>query len=70
MTDIDQHNLYLMLPGKISTLARFYAEDHGCSVLDAMRYIYTTPLYKNLSDESTKLWNLGATALYENLVVD
>ena len=64
---INQQNLYLLLPGKIATLAQFYAEDHKCSMLDAIHFIYTTPLYKNLSDESSKLWHLGATALYEEL---
>ena len=64
---INQQNLYLLLPGKISALAQFYAEDHECSILDAIRYIYTTSLYKNLSNESSKMWHLGATALYEEL---
>ena len=28
MPEITQQNLYLLLPGKITTLAQFYAEDH------------------------------------------
>lgn len=62
--DITQSNLHLLLPGKVTALARFYAEDHRCSMLEAVRYIYTTPLYRQLSDESTKLWHLGAVTLY------
>jgi len=62
--NITQANLHLLLPGKITTLARFYAEDHGCTMLEAIRYIYSTSLYKRLSDESTKLWHLGAVTLY------
>ena len=48
--DITQSNLHLLLPGKVTALARFYAEDHRCSMLEAVRYIYTTPLYRQLSD--------------------
>ena len=62
--DITQSSLHLLLPGKVTALARFYAEDHRCSMLEAVRYIYTTPLYRQLSDESTKLWHLGAVTLY------
>ena len=62
--DITQSNLHLLLPGKVTALARFYAEDHRCSMLEAVRYIYTTPFYRQLSDESTKLWHLGAVTLY------
>lgn len=62
--NITQDNLSLLLPGKITQLAQFYAEDHNCSMLEAMHYIYSTSLYKKLSDESTKLWHLGAVTLY------
>lgn len=65
--DITQRNLHLILPGKVTALARFYAEDHNCTMLEAIRHIYTTQLYKRLSDESTKLWHLGAVTLYEML---
>jgi len=62
--NITQQNLYLLLPGKVTALAQFYAEDHHCTMLQAIRHIYSTPLYKQLSDESTKLWHLGAVTLY------
>lgn len=65
--NITQENLHLLLPGKVTALAQFYAEDHHCSMLAAIRYIYSTPLYKRLSDEKTKLWHLGAVTLYELL---
>lgn len=65
--NITQDNLHLLLPGKVTSLARFYAEDHHCPMLEAIRYIYSTPLYKRLSDESTKLWHLGPVALYRFL---
>lgn len=65
--DITQDNLHLLLPGKVTVLARFYAEDHNCTMLEALRYIYSTPLYEQLSVESTKLWHQGAVTLYEIL---
>lgn len=65
--EITQENLYLLLPGKVTALASFYAEDNNCTMLEAVRHIYSSSLYKRLSDESTKLWHLGAVALYEML---
>lgn len=62
---ITQDNIHLLLPGKIVTLAQFYAEDKNCSMLEAVRQIYASSLYKRLADESTKLWHLGATDLYQ-----
>lgn len=61
---ITQQNIHLLLPGKITTLAQFYAEDHNCSMLEAIHCIYNSSLYERLADESTKLWQLGATTLY------
>ena len=65
--EITQANLHLLLPGKVTALASFYAEDHNCTMLEAIRYIYSTPLYKQLSIESTKLWHQGTVTLYEQL---
>ena len=65
--EITQENLYLLLPGKVAAIAGFYADDHHCSMLEAIRYVYSSPLYQRLSDESTKLWHLGAVSLYELL---
>lgn len=62
--NINQSNLSLLIPGKIASIAQFYAEDHQCSMLEAIRHIYSTSLYEKLSDESTKLWHLGAVTLY------
>lgn len=62
--EITQDNLYLLLPGKMTALAQFYAEDHGCSMLDALRKVYSSSLYKEMATESTKLWHYGATDLY------
>lgn len=65
--EITQQNLHLLLHGKITTLAKFYAEDHGCNMFEAIRHFYASPFYERLEDESTKLWQLGATTLYEEV---
>lgn len=62
---VTQQNLHLILPGKITALAQFYAEDYGCTMIEAIRKLYASSFYQRLADESTKLWQLGATALYE-----
>lgn len=41
------------------------ADDKGISIVEAMKILYTSPFYKRLADESTKLWHLGPVALYE-----
>ena len=33
-------------------------------MFEAIRHLYASPLYERLADESTKLWQLGATTLY------
>lgn len=65
--EITNKNLYLLLPSKVSQLARIYAEDKGVNYLDALRYIYHSKTYKQLEEEETKLWHLGPVALYEIL---
>lgn len=62
--EITQANIHLLLPGKVTALAGFYAEDNNCTMLEAVRYIYSSSLYEKLSEESTKLWHYGAVALY------
>lgn len=68
--NITQQNLYLLLPGKMTSLAQFYTEDHGCSMFEALRHLYASHLYERLADESTKLWQLGATTLYGEVEKD
>ena len=63
--NITQENIHLLLPGRVAGAARIYAEEHGCTILEAMKLFYASPIYARLADESTKLWHLGAVALYE-----
>ena len=66
--NITQDNLYLILPGKVSKMAVMYAEDFGVSIIEALKLIYDSETYRELEDESTKLWHLGPVALYEILL--
>ena len=65
--EITQDNLYLLLPSKISWLATMFAEDKVIYIIEAIKKIYSSQLYKRLQDESTKLWHIGPIALYEEL---
>lgn len=64
-TKITSKNLYLLLPFKVTQLAKLYAKEFNTSVLDAIRSIYRSNTYKELEREETKLWHLGPVALLE-----
>ena len=67
MTNITQDNLYLLLPSKVSWLAAMLTEDTGASVVEAVRSIYSSNLYRRLEVEETKLWHEGPVALYAEM---
>ena len=67
MTDINQDNIYLLLPGIVAGVARIYAEENSCSDMEALRRVYSSELYPRLADETSKLWHLGPVALYEEM---
>ena len=59
MIDVNQDNLYLLLPSKISWLADMLVENKGLSIVEAIKKIYSSELYDKLQDEKTKMWHLG-----------
>ncbi len=65
--DINQSNLHLLLPSKVSWLASMLVEYKGMNVTEAIKTIYCSKLYKKLKVESTKMWHLGPVALYQEL---
>jgi hypothetical protein len=67
MTNITQDNLYLLLPSKVSWLAGMLSEDTGADVVEAVRRIYNSDLYRKLEVEETKLWHEGPVALYAEI---
>ena len=46
-------------------MAVMLVEDEEVSIVDAMIRLYSSKVYARLEDESTKAWNLGPVALYE-----
>ena len=64
--EITNNNVYLLIPGKAAHFARIYTEQHGGTILEALRTFYSSKMYHELEDESTKLWHLGPVALYED----
>ena len=65
MIDVNQDNLYLLLPSKISWLADMLVENKGLSIVEAIKKIYSSELYDKLQDKKTKMWHLGPVALYQ-----
>lgn len=66
--EINQDNLYLLLPSKVAWLTDMLTEDKGISIIEAIRDIYSSGTYRRLEDESTKMWHLGPVDLYEDLI--
>lgn len=64
---VSDENLYLLLAGKISHVANMMMKDKGIGLVDAVKEIYNSEVYKKLEDEKTKFWYLGPVALYEEL---
>lgn len=65
--EINQSNLHLLLPSKVSWLASMLVKYKGMNVTEAIKTIYCSKLYKKLKLESTKMWHLGPVALYQEL---
>ena len=65
---INQENLYLLLPSKMGWLASMLSDDENISVVDAIKKLYESDMYKRLEDEKTKTWHLGPVALYEEFL--
>lgn len=64
---IDQGDLYMILPIKVSYLADRVSQDQGISLMDAIRKIYSSDTYKRLEREQSKAWTLGPATLYYDL---
>ena len=54
-----------IVPVKISGLAEYVSRRKHISLDDALVYIYSNPMYKELYDEGAKWWYLSNEALYE-----
>lgn len=67
MSEITQQNLYLLLPFKVSWVADMLAEDEHISTIESIRRVYSSAMYKQLEQESTKRWHEGPVSLYQTI---
>ena len=65
--EINQENLHLIIPSKVSWLVGMLVDRNGMTITEAIRKVYTSNLYKKLKIEKTKMWHLGPVALYQEL---
>lgn len=66
--EINQNNLYLLLPSKVSRVADMIADEKGISLIDAIKNIYSSDTYKKLEKEETKMWHWGPVDLYNEII--
>ena len=64
--EINQDNLHLLLPSKVSLMAEMLVEERGGSIVDAIKDIYLSETYVRLENEETKMWHFGPVALYQD----
>ena len=67
MSEITQDNLYLLLPFKVSWVADMLSADEHISTIEAIRRVYSSDMYKQLEQESTKRWHEGSVSLYQTI---
>ena len=56
-----------MLPFKLQQLLDIIIEKKNFGVEDALQYLYSSDLYKELSSESSTLWQFSSLSLYDLL---
>ena len=57
----------IMLPYKVQQVIQTIIERKGFGVEDAVQYLYSSDLYKQLSKKDSYLWKMGAAYLYDLL---
>lgn len=65
--EINQQNLYLLLPSKVSWLASMIQQHDNVKLVDAIRRVYASHTYRKLEREDSKMWHLGPVDLYQDL---
>lgn len=59
-----------LLPLKIQDLVSLLIDDRNMNFDEALDYLYTSKIYEQLSDESTKIWHLSSHKLLEILEIE
>lgn len=65
--EINQKNLYLLLPSKVCRLATMLQENDNLQLIDAIKRVYSSDIYKLMEQEDTKIWHLGPVDLYREM---
>lgn len=68
--EINQQNLYLLLPSKVSRLATMIQNQKHISLIEAIKKVYASDLYKQMEREDSKLWHLGPVDLYNEMTAE
>ena len=68
--DVNQSNLYLLLPGKVAWITEMLIDDMHLDIVEAVKKVYSSNTYRMLEKESTKMWHLGPVALYQDMARD
>ena len=68
--EINQQNLYLLLPSKVSRLATMIQNQKHISLIEAIKRVYASDLYKQVEREEAKLWHLGPVDLYNEMTAE
>jgi len=67
MTDLEfKATLQMLVPMIIQTII----EKKDISVINAIKLLYLSEIYKKLENEVTKLWHLSPLALFELLEIE
>ncbi len=64
MGEVNQGNVHLLLPWKVAGVAELWARDIHVTPLEALMRFYSTKFYRQLEDESSKLWCYSPNQLY------
>lgn len=68
--EINQQNLYLLLPSKVCRLAIMIQNQKHISLIEAIKKVYASDLYKKMEQEESKLWHLGPVDLYNEMTAE
>lgn len=68
--EINQQNLYLLLPSKVCRLAIMIQNQKHISLIEAIKEVYASDLYKKMEQEESKLWHLGPVDLYNEMTAE
>ena len=67
--EINQSNLYLLLPSKVSWLADMVTTNKGISLIDAIKQIYSSDTYTNgWKTKKQRCGHWGPVDLYNEMI--